>query len=194
MKVLGIIGGIGSGKSTVSALFQKLGAAVINADEIGHHVLLLPQIKKAALKRWGNTILGTDGNIDRRKLAAIVFANKEELAYLQSLTHPLIAEEVERLRKEYEQAGSQLCLLDAPLLLESGWEQSVDLIVFVSVPDEVRWQRIQNRGWSKAEWQQREAAQLSVEQKQQSADLILDNSGDTEHLHRQVEKLVRGMQ
>ena len=131
MKILGIIGGIGSGKTTASALFRQMGAAIISADDIGHQVLLLPDVKKVALERWGSAVFGDDGEIDRRKLAAVAFADEKELSYLKSLTHPLIAEEVHRQRKEYEQSGIQLCLLDAPLLLEAGLDHLVDLIIFV---------------------------------------------------------------
>lgn len=191
MKILGIIGGIGSGKSTASTLFRQLGAAVISADDIGHQVLRLPDVKKAVQERWESAVFDGDGEIDRRKLAAVVFADERELSYLKSLTHPLIAEEVHRQRKEHEQGGVQLCLLDAPLLLESGWDSMVDLIIFVSAPAEVRWDRIRSRGWSETEWRQREAAQLPVEEKFRRARIVLDNSGDADHLRTQVERTIR---
>jgi len=190
MKILGIIGGIGSGKSTASALFRQAGAAVISADAIGHQVLLLSDVKKAVHDRWGSAVFSEDGEIDRRKLAAIVFADEKELIYLKSLTHPLIAEEVNRQRKDHEQNGVQLCLLDAPLLLESGWEHLADQIVFLNAPAEVRWNRVKSRGWLQTEWHRREAAQFSVEEKKRRAHIILDNSGDPEHLRTQVEALL----
>ena len=189
MKLIGIIGGIGSGKSTASALFQQLGAEVISADGIGHQVLLLPEVKNAVQERWGSTVFGRDGEIDRQKLAAVVFADEKELVHLKSLTHPLIAEEVHRQRTEHEQSGVQLCLLDAPLLLESGWDYFVDQIIFVETPAEVRRQRVKNRGWSETEREQREAAQFSVEEKKGRASAVLDNSGNTQHLLTQVEAL-----
>jgi len=191
MKIFGIIGGIGSGKSTASALFQQLGAAVISADAIGHQMLLLPEIKKGVQQRWGLAVFGEEGEVDRRKLAAIVFADENELAYLKSVIHPFITEEVHRQRREHEQGGVQLCLLDAPLLLEVGWEDLVDQIIFVSAPAEVRWNRVKNRGWSETEWRQREAAQLSVEEKSRRANIVLDNSSDTHHLKTQIEHLYR---
>ena len=191
MKLLGIIGGIGSGKSTASVLFQQCGAAVIHADDIGHQMLLLPNVKRAVQERWGAAVFGEDGEIDRRKLAAVVFADEKELAYLQSLTHPLIAEEVHRQQGEHERNGIQFCLLDAPLLLESNWNSMVDLVIFVSAPAEERWHRVQSRGWSETEWKQREAAQFSVEEKSRRADVVLDNSGNVDHLRTQVEMIVR---
>lgn len=191
MKLLGIIGGIGSGKSTASELFRQAGAAVISADEIGHRVLLLPDVKIAVQERWGLAVFGEDGEIDRRKLAAVVFADENELSYLKSLTHPLIAEEVDRQRKEHERGGVPLCLLDAPLLLESNWDHMVDWIIFVSASAAERWERVKSRGWSETEWRQREAAQLPVEEKVRRADVVLDNSGDADHLRTQVETFVR---
>ena len=191
MKLLGIIGGIGSGKSTASTLFRQLGAAVISADDIGHQVLLLRDVKNAVRERWGSAVFGENGEVDRRKLAAVVFADENELSYLKSLTHPLIAEEVHRQREEHERNGVQLCLLDAPLLLESNWDHMVDLIIFVSASAEERWSRVKDRGWSETEWRQRESAQLSVEEKARRADIVFDNSGDADHLRTQVEALVR---
>jgi dephospho-CoA kinase len=187
MQILGIIGGIGSGKSTASALFRQCGAAVIDADVIGHQTLLLFQVKESARQRWGSVVFGADGEIDRRTLATIVFADEKELAYLKSLTHPLIAEEVHRQREHHERNGVEICLLDAPLLLESGWESLVDQIIFISAPAAVRWERIQNRGWPETEWRQREAAQFSAAEKERRANVVLDNSGSTEHLQTQVE-------
>ena len=86
MKTIGIVGGIGSGKSTASALFRQMGAAVIDADDIGHQTLLLPPIKESVQEHWGSAVFGTDGEIDRRKLATVVFANAKELTYLKLLT------------------------------------------------------------------------------------------------------------
>ena len=193
LKILGIIGGIGSGKSTAATLFQQLGAVVISADDIGHLVLLLPDVKNAITQRWGAAVVGRDGEIDRRKLAAVVFADTEELSYLKSLTHPLIAEEVRRQQEQYKRDVKQLCLLDAPLLLESGWDHMVDLIIFVSAPATVRWNRVKNRGWTKVEWKQRETAQFSVEEKARRAHIVFDNSGNTDHLRTQVETLMRDL-
>ena len=193
MKILGIIGGIGSGKSTAATLFQQSGAAVICADDIGHQVLLLPNVKNAVQERWGAAVFGKDGEIDRRKLAACVFADKKELAYLQSLTHPLITAEVHRQQQKYERNGVPLCLLDAPLLLETGWDHLVDMIIFIEAPAAIRWHRVKSRGWSETEWKQREAAQFSVEEKKRRANVILDNSGDTEHLRTQIAALFTEM-
>ena len=192
MKFYGIIGGIGSGKSTASALFHEYGAAVIDADTIGHQTLLLPEVKNAVRERWGSAVFGDKGEIDRRKLAAVVFVDERELAALTSLTHPLIAEEVRRQQEEHEQSGVQFCLLDAPLLLESGWDHLIDHIIFVEAPSVERWNRVKSRGWSEAEWRQRESAQFSADEKKRRADIILDNTRDVEHLRTQITQLLGG--
>jgi len=189
MKFLGIIGGIGSGKSTVAELFRQSGAAIIDADGIGHQVLLLSEVKNAVQQRWGSAVFREDSEIDRQALAAVVFADEKELAHLKSLTHPLIAEEVKQQREKYAQNGVQICLLDAPLLLEAGWEHLVDQIIFVEASAEVRWNRVKSRGWSETEWRQRETAQLPVKEKKRRADIVVDNSRDTDHLRKQVEPI-----
>ncbi|MCL2005535.1 MAG: dephospho-CoA kinase [Planctomycetaceae bacterium] len=190
MKTLGIIGGIGSGKSTIAEMFRQRGIPIISADTLGHQALLLPNIKDAVRNRWGTSVFDDCLEIDRRKLAAIVFADKKELAYLKSLTHPLIADEVHRQREEHRRAGASFCLLDAPLLLESGWDHFVDLIIFVDAPPEVRWSRVQSRGWTEPEWKQREAAQFSMEEKASRADVVFDNIGDVEHLQQCVDEFM----
>ncbi|MDR0520973.1 MAG: dephospho-CoA kinase [Planctomycetaceae bacterium] len=195
MKVFGIIGGIGSGKSTAAAVFRRFGVPVIDADAAGHRILLLQEVKEAVRQRWGNHVFDSGGDVDRKKLAAVLFADssakKTELAFLQSLTHPLIAEEVKRQRTEYEQNGAGICLLDAPLLLECGWDKETDGIIFVDAPEEIRLRRILSRGWTETEWRQRESAQWPVGIKRQRADFILDNSGETESITGQVGTFLR---
>jgi dephospho-CoA kinase len=190
MKFWGIIGGIGSGKSTVAAEFCRFGAAVIDADKIGHQVLLLPKIKNAVRERWDSAVFDANGEINRQKLAAVVFAEEKQLTYLKTLTYPAIAEEVHRQREKYERIGIPLCLFDAPLLLESGWKHLTDLIIFVDSPEDVRWNRVKSRGWSIEEWKQREASQFSLDEKRRQADVIIDNSGGFNDLEMQIKKII----
>lgn len=190
MKIFGIIGGIGSGKSTAASLFRQCGVPVIDADMIGHGILLLQEVKEVVRQRWGESVFDTSGAIDRRKLAAAVFTDANEREYLQSLTHPLIAAEVQRQRETYRQSGAAMCLLDAPLLLESNWDKEIDGIIFVDAPPEVRRSRVLARGWTEQEWQRREAAQLPVEEKRRRSNIVLDNSDDQDTLAAQIKNVV----
>lgn len=193
MKTLGLIGGIGSGKSTVASLFQDLGAAVVNADKIGHQVLLRHDVKDEARIRWGHSVFDDKDELDRRKLAAIVFAatesGKQELEFLQSITHPLIGQGIEHQLKHFKQAGCRVAVLDIPLLIEAAWEKSADKIVFVDASDAVRLERAKKRGWTEQEFQAREKAQMSLEQKRGRADWIVKNNGNLSDVLDQIKKI-----
>lgn len=182
MEVFGLIGGIGSGKSTVAKMFEDLGAVVVDADKVGHSVLLDPEVKNVVAARWGNGVFAGDGEIDRRKLADVVFDDSEQgrndLEYLKFLTHPLIGKYVVARFHDLDKSGTKIIVFDAPLLLEAGWDSLVRKLIFVDAPQPVRLARVLTRGWSKTEFKTREAAQISVEQKRAKADWIVNNSGN----------------
>lgn len=194
MRIVGITGGIGCGKSTVSRMFSELGAVVINADAIGHEVLEQEEVREAARERWGDGIFDPEtGQIIRSALARIVFgstdAAKKELVLLQELTHPRISEII-RLRLEWcGEKGMEIVFLDAPLLFESHWDSLVSEVIFVQCPDSLRWERSKKRGWSRENFQNRESAQISVEEKKRRSTLLLDNSGTLEDLRSEVERI-----
>ncbi len=195
MQSFGLIGGIGSGKSTVAAMFCRLGTACIDADQIGHEVLLLPAVQIALRRRWGDAVFAPDGKPDRRSIAALVFGDTEkarqELEFLTNLSHPLIAEEVQRKMREFDVSEKKWFLFDAPLLLEAGWDTLVEHIIFVAAPREVRLNRVLLRGWTEAEFEAREKAQLSIEEKRRRADSIIDNSGTPDETLEQLERFLR---
>jgi dephospho-CoA kinase len=196
MRVLGLLGGIASGKSIVAKKLQELGAVVLDADRAGHDVLRLPHVKDAARKRFGASIFHTTGNdageIDRKKLAAIVFAHTDEgrgeLAFLEKLTHPEIGRRLQDQLDELAQQGVQVAVLDAPVMLKAGWDGFCDQIWFIDAPLDTRLERAKSRGWTAAEFRARELAQEPVERKRELADLVLDNSRDLEYTHRQIER------
>src|SRR6516162_5923754 len=130
--IIGIIGGIGSGKSTVADAMQHLGGHLIAADRLGHDALLQPDIKPKVIERWGEAILDNQGNPDRKKIAAIVFSKREELRALEALVLPSIEK---RILHEIECArsrpGVKFIILDAAILVEAGWARHCDKIVFV---------------------------------------------------------------
>jgi dephospho-CoA kinase len=193
MKIIGLLGGVASGKSLVARLLAELGAGVLDADQAGHQVLQLPHIMAAARQRWGEAIFGADGQIDRHKLARIVFAPGEqgdrERRFLEKLTHPEIGRLLLAQAQQYADNGKKAAVLDAALLLEAGWDKLCKILVFVDAPLESRHKRAFQRGWTTEEFIAREAAQLPIEQKRARADLVIDNSAAVEYTREQVERL-----
>jgi dephospho-CoA kinase len=192
MRVIGILGGVASGKSWVAGQLAARGAGVLDADGAGHAVLRLPQIEAAARQRWGAAVFGPDGHIDRRRLAGIVFTpsreGEQERAYLEKLTHPEIGRLLARQAAELTATGRTVAVLDAPLLLEAGWNKLCQMLVYVDAPREVRLARARQRGWSEEDFTVREGAQDSLDWKRARADVIIDNSGPPEHTQAQIER------
>jgi dephospho-CoA kinase len=190
MQVVGLLGGVASGKSTVSQLLAEAGAGVLDADRAGHEALLLPQVEQAARSRWGESVFDVDGRLDRSRLAQIVFTPPpdgiRERRFLEQLTHPEIAKIIQRQADALAEEACPVAVLDAPLLLEAGWDRLCSTLVFVDVPREIRLSRALDRGWSSAEFTAREQAQLPVEAKRARADLVVENAGKLEETRRQV--------
>ncbi len=191
--VLGILGGIASGKSFVAACFEELGAGRLDADRAGHEVLCEPEVQVAAKARWGEAVFAADGRIRRSSLAAIVFGPDPqapaELAFLEHLTHPRIGEKLREQADSHAAAGKKLLILDAPVMLEAGWDTMCRWVAFVEVPEDVRLRRAAERGWSRDAYRAREAAQASLDVKRRRADFVLDNSGTPDEMRAQVARL-----
>ncbi len=192
MKIIGLVGGVACGKSTVAEMFQKLGAVVLDADRAGHEVLRLPAVRAAIGGRWGKDVIGHDGEIDRSALAKIVFApppdGPRELAELERITHPEIRARLKAQVQQLAGHGAQVVILDAPVMLKAGWDRFCDSIIFVDAPVEQRRQRAAARGWDAEEFRRREAAQESVDEKRRRADFVLDNSRDVGYIQAQVQR------
>lgn len=192
MKLIGILGGIASGKSLVSEQLRQLGAAVLDADRAGHDVLRLAEVKQAARQRWGASIFAADGQIDRKALAALVFrpdtTGQAELEFLEQLTHPLIRQRLKAQLNDFDSQGVGVAVLDAPVMLKAGWDQLCDLLLFIDSPREVRLDRAKKRGWTEAEFDARESRQETVEHKRQLADFVVDNSATLEYTRQQIEQ------
>src|SRR5947209_5357287 len=129
---------MGSGKSRVADEFRRRGAPVISGDALGHEALRQPEIRNRLIERWGERVLNERGEVDRSKVAAIVFADPEELKALETLVHPWIGA---RVREEVAATDAPLVVLDAAVLLEAGWQDACDTIVFVHAPRDVRLER-----------------------------------------------------
>jgi dephospho-CoA kinase len=189
--VVGLIGGIGSGKSEVAKAFARQGAVVVSGDAAGHKALRQPEIRQQVVQRWGRDILDEEGAISRRKLAAIVFNDPVERRALEALVFPAIEQRLrERIAEAKQDPKTPLIVLDAAVLLEAGWNKECDRLLFVDAPASLRVIRLaKGRGWTEKEVQAREQAQLPLNEKRNRADAILENSGSLEELNRQVEAL-----
>ncbi len=190
--VIGLVGGIGSGKSLVAAELAAHGGHLIAADQLGHEALRQPEIKAQLVARWGDRVLGPDGAIDRKRVAAIVFADPGELRALEAMTHPYIGR---RIREEIARArvrpDVRLIVLDAAVMLEAGWHGVCDHLAFIDAPREVRLERLRKRrGWTARELDAREAAQMPLEQKRRHADAVIENAGPPEAVASQVQPLL----
>ena len=191
MHIIGILGGVASGKSLVAQHFQQLGAGLLEADRAGHEVLKKPEIEAAARRRWGPEIFGPDGQIDRLRLAQIVFAATSEATrerkYLERLTHPEIQRMLGHQAETLAAEGCVAAVLDAPLLLEAGWDTLCDTLIFVDSPRPLRLARAIARGWNEEDFAAREGAQKSLNSKRGRADVVIDNSGSPESTRAQIE-------
>jgi dephospho-CoA kinase len=187
---VGLTGGLASGKSTVAAFFRELGAFHVDADRIAHE-LLAPggAAERDVIGRFGARILGADGAIDRKALAAIVFTDPRALADLNALVHPRVRAEISRRIAENESGASPapVALVDAALLVENGIHHDLDALVVVSCNEETQIARAVARGGLTAgEAAARVGAQAPLAQKLAAADFVIDNEGATHETKRQV--------
>lgn len=191
MLVIGLTGGIGTGKSEIARLLQSLGAAVINADQVGHEAYA-PDSESwhEVVDTFGKDILQPSGEIDRRKLGAIVFADPLQLAKLNGIMHPrmarMVADRVQVLREE----GVQVVVVEAALLFEAGWDTLVDEVWVAESPVDAVIQRLQARsGMDEEEVRKRIDSQMGRPERLERADLVVDNSGDVDTLETTVKEL-----
>jgi dephospho-CoA kinase len=191
--IVGIVGGVGSGKSVVAAEFVRRGGFLIDADVLGHEALQQPDIQAKIEDRWGSRVLKEQGAIDRRALGKVVFTDAAERKKLEELVFPWIErrtrEEIDRAQAD---ATKKWIVFDAAIMLETGWHVICDKIVFVDAPLETRQQRSRmSRRWTEEEFRLREQAQFSVEEKRRRSDDVVDNSGTRDKLGEQVESLLK---
>lgn len=198
MYVLGIVGGVASGKSAVAQEFARLGAVVLDGDQIGHEVLRDPEVIAAFRERWGEEVLGPNGQILRSQVARRVFGAdakaEREREFLNSVTHPRIHDRLHDRLNELRAEQVEVAIIDAALLYETGWSQLCDGMVFVEVPRELRLQRAAARGWSAEDFAAREASQWPVEEKRDRATWVIDNAGTLDQIAAQADQVWRQIQ
>ena len=191
--ILGLTGGIASGKSTVSAYLAQNGALIIDADLIARQVVAK---KSSGLKqivaKFGGEILTASGELDRKKLGKLVFSNKELLKALTDITGPLIRAEILREIEAAKKAQVKLVVLDIPLLFETGYQTLCDKVMVVTVPSEVQLERVMKRdNLSVAEARKRIANQLPASKRNELADVLIDNSKSVAETYQQVLKWLK---
>ncbi|MAE61863.1 MAG: dephospho-CoA kinase [Planctomycetaceae bacterium] len=186
--IIGLAGGIGSGKSLVARQLAGLGAAVVDADHIARQALDQPDVIRQLTDWWGTQILTPDRKIDRKKIADLVFADPDQRRRLESLIHPIVAEHRHRI-VDQAQADSAVkaVIIDAPLLFEAGLDAICDAVIFVHADREIRLRRVaQERRWDAQELDRREISQMGLDFKRQQAHHVVDNDSDESNCLAQV--------
>ena len=193
MNIIGLTGGIASGKSTVSSFFRQKGAAVLDADQIARE-LSEPggELHAEYVRHFGAEVLQNDGTLDRRRIGQIVFSDPQQKQWLDTVSHPAIRGELLRKLEQKRNEKQRLILLDIPLLFESGWDKMADKTCLVYVNETIQLQRLMKRnGYTRREAQDRIAAQMPLEEKKKRADYLIDNNGSLTDTIRQAEALWR---
>ncbi len=187
-RFIGLTGGIGAGKSEALAAASRLGAATISTDQVAHEVLESPEVRKLLVERWGDEVIGADGGVDRARISGIVFEKPNELAWLESQTHPRVGAAVAEWRAAVE-PGTDVAVLEIPLLFEAGLDAGFDETVAVIASDDIREARLAERGQGGLEG--REARQLSQDEKASRADHVIRNDGTIEELEQAMAGILK---
>jgi len=190
-KIIGLTGGIASGKSAVAAILRELGGPVVDADQVAREVVEpgTPALAEI-VERWGQDVLDADGRLDRKKLGALVFGDDEARRALNAITHPRIAAASQHKIAELAAAGANTIIYEAALIVENKLHAGMSALIVVSVPPELQLQRLMERdGIGATEAQARVDAQLPLADKVAVADHVIDNSGSPKDTRRLVEAL-----
>jgi dephospho-CoA kinase len=185
-RFVGLTGGIGAGKSETLAAFERHGAAVLSTDKVAHDILDDEQVRDALIERWGDQV-ASDGEVDREKVGEIVFGDRDELAWLESVTHPRVGAHVAEWRQSLG-PEVDVAVVEVPLLFEAAMEDAFDATVAVIADDELRDARLRERG--QAGLKGREERQLDQAEKEHRADHVIRNDASLEELDGEVNELI----
>ncbi len=198
--LVGLVGGVGSGKSSLAhGLAQRMSVAILDADRTGHEVLRFPEVKVALRRAFGDSIFGETQEVVRSQLATLVFGADDQAKHnrhtLEQIVHPVLRADIQQQLHHVRELGQvQVILLDAPILLESGWREACQAVVFIDTPLERRQQwTLASRGWTPEELARREASQWPILRKRSAGDFVVDNSGSLEAAIDQLERFVRSL-
>ena len=191
MLVIGLAGGIGTGKSEVARFLEELGAVIIDADKVGHEVYS-PHTEAwhRIVCTFGRDVLKANGEVDRSRLAARVFGDLQALARLNAITHPGIAERIRHRIEEFRRRGTKVVVLEVPLLVDVGWGDMVDEIWVTHSPEEQVVERLARRDNLKREdVRRRTQAQLPFSEMKKAAQVVVENQGSLQELQDKVQSL-----
>jgi dephospho-CoA kinase len=190
--IIGIVGGIGSGKSWVAKIFGELGCLVIDSDQLVRLAYGDPAIRAVLRKWWGDEVFNTDLSVNRSSIAAKIFDNPVQRELLEQLLHPWVDNERKKLmQKAVDDAQVLAFIWDTPLLVENGLDKQCDVVVFVDAPAAVQLERVQrSRGWDQAELERREKSQLPLDKKREISDYVVVNTAEADRLRGQIREIV----
>jgi len=184
--VLGIVGGIGSGKSYIARIMGEAGAVVYDADREVTALYRKPEVLDTIRSWWGDEAV-VDGQLDRATVARVIFEDESQRDRLESLLFPMLAEHRAELIRRAGEDGGKVVVIDAPLLFEAGLDEQCDAVVFVDTPREIRLRRLKSRsGWDEAELARREKAQLPLDVKRERSDYVLSGAGTADEVRDRV--------
>lgn len=185
--ILGLAGGVGSGKSAVAAVLGELGFVVSDSDAGARAVLERADVIQELVQAFGDGVLNDKGRPDRKAIADAVFGDDAKRKTLEGIIHPRLHDERAELVRAARAKNASGVVIDAPLLFEAGVDAECDAVIFVDTPRELRLKRVvEGRGWAEAELARREAAQLPLDQKRERSDAVVVNDGDLAHLRARV--------
>lgn len=189
--VIGLVGGIGSGKTTVAAEFAALGCAVVHGDAIGHQLLTESAIRRKIQDRWGEAVLNPDGEVNRAALGQIVFQDPDQLEALNRILHPAIRAGIAAgIAAAQDETSVAAVVVDAAVLFEAGWDELCTHTVFVEAAKPLRLARVlAQRHWDRGVFEAREKSQISLDTKARKCDYTIGNKSTVSHLREQIRQL-----
>jgi dephospho-CoA kinase len=192
MLVVGLTGGIASGKTTVGRLFEQLGIPIICADDLAKKAVSPGSPALELIRQeFGETVIDSSGELDRAAMAKVVFSDSAKRKMLETIIHPVVSSEKELRLRELQQSGFEIAIVDVPLLYEAGWEKSFDAVIVVFVQRDIQESRLANRDhFSQDEVKSRLDSQMSLREKSKRANFLIDNSGHLDNTRDQVSRIV----
>lgn len=190
--IIGLTGGIASGKSTVSNILKEFGAKIIDADKTAREISERKEIVQEIAKMFGEDVLGLDGKIDRLKVKEIVFSNKEKLQMLNQLIHPKVMEEFKKIKENSDK--NDIIIFDVPLLFESGMNEICDKVMLVFTDEKKQIERMLERDGINEELAVKIInSQMGLDEKMKKSDIHINNSGTLEELEKRIENIYRDL-